>query len=238
MTESGFTRFKTESQVPQDRVPSSRLLLGHYRSCPNRPSSKVRFLFVDGIALAYPYHTRAYAVAGKNKWVAGILYSILALQLGITICVLVWATGPGWCFHPITRTRSITKGNIPARPFPQIPLDAYRACLPRTSKTLTLIQVSVSLTFGKHSITVPHFTISRINRRSIVSDVAVFLLVIIQRHLIRSRYPGMGGPDILSKLGRDAEIYFGCIATSHLLVLVFLAGVSRFLASKFEFYVC
>ena len=33
----------------------------------------------------------------------------------------------------------------------------------------------------------------------------------------------MSGPDILSRLGRDAEIYFGVIASSHFMIVVMFA---------------
>jgi len=129
---------------------------------------------------------RTYAITGKNKWIAGVLYGIFTLQLGVAIYMLVWSV-----MGPITQ-------------FPSIPLDAYRICIIRTSRALTVLQMSISLSF----------------------DVAVFVLIIIQTRLIRSRYQGMGGPDVLNTLNRDAEIYFAVIATSHF-VIVIMFGVAR-----------
>lgn len=56
---------------------------------------------------------------------------------------------------------------------------------------------------------------------------------------MKSRYQGMTGPDIISNLSRDTELYFGVIATSHF-VIVIMFGVARvgFLASVFEFNAC
>lgn len=51
----------------------------------------------------------------------------------------------------------------------------------------------------------------------------------------------MSGPDILGRITRDAEIYFGVIAVSHFVVVIMLAAVRNlffFLASVFKFNVC
>ena len=139
-----------ELQVPEDRVLTSRLLHVHHSSCPNRSHSKVRFLLVDDITLARPYHIRAYAITGKNRWVAGILYGIFILQLGVAVYMIIWSsTGPSQYFHSIARMSSSTKGNIPVTQLPQIPLDGYRMCLTRTARSLTVLQMSISLSFGK-----------------------------------------------------------------------------------------
>ncbi|KAF9792646.1 hypothetical protein BJ322DRAFT_63556 [Thelephora terrestris] len=127
---------------------------------------------------------RAYAITAKNKWVAAILYAIFTLQIGVGIYMTIWsATGP------------ITQ-------FPPIPLDAYRSCLTRTSRALTVLQMSVSLSF----------------------DIVVFVLVVVQTRLIKSRYRGMGRPNLLNTFSRDAEIYFGVITTSHFLIVVVFAA--------------
>jgi len=129
---------------------------------------------------------RTYAITGKNKWIAGTLYGVFTLQIGVAIYMTIWsATGP------------ITQ-------FPPIPLDGYRMCLTRTSRALTVLQMSISLSF----------------------DVAVFALIVIQTRLIRSRYRGMNRPDILSRLSRDTEIYFAVIATSHFMITI-MFGVAR-----------
>lgn len=48
----------------------------------------------------------------------------------------------------------------------------------------------------------------------------------------------MSGSDILGRLSRDAEVYFGVIATSHFVVLILLTVVSvGFFAPVFEFNV-
>lgn len=96
MTEPGFVLLIPKLQVQKDRVPSNRLLYVHYRGCPNRPGSKVQYFFVDWINPTYPYHIRAYAITGKNKWIAGILYGIFTLQLGVAIYMIIWSSmGPG-----------------------------------------------------------------------------------------------------------------------------------------------
>ena len=47
----------------------------------------------------------------------------------------------------------------------------------------------------------------------------------------------MSGPDILSRLSKDSEIYFAFIATSHFAIVI-IFGVARvwFLASVYEFF--
>ena len=45
---------------------------------------------------------RTYAVTGKKKWIAGILYTISTLQFGVGVYMFVWAArNPGEHFRPI-----------------------------------------------------------------------------------------------------------------------------------------
>ena len=119
---------------------------------------------------------------------------------------------------------SRTKRNIPVTEFPDIPLDAYRMCLTRTARSLTVLQMSVSLSFGKHFVTIPHPPFPPIGLVNCSPDVVVFVLVIVQTHIIRGRYQGMGRPDLLDRFSRDTELYFGVISTSHFVIVVIFAA--------------
>lgn len=75
------------------------------------------------------------------------------------------------------------------------------------------------------------FWLLELTRPHVPSDIAVFVLVLVQVHLIKSRYRGMGGPKILDTISRDAEIYFAVITTSHILsVIMHFAVMVRFFA--------
>lgn len=60
------------------------------------------FVNVKLNALAYFFPDRTYAITRKNKWVAGILYTISATQFGIGVSMFVRAAlKPGQYFHSI-----------------------------------------------------------------------------------------------------------------------------------------
>ena len=69
-------------------------------------------------------------------------------------------------------------------------------------------------------------------------DITVFLFVIVQTRLIKSRHihQGMNTPKILQTVSRDAKIYFAIITTSHFLIVIMntTTGV-RLFASVPEF---
>ena len=181
-----------ESQVSKDRV--SPILLPHvrYRNCPDRSDPKVGFLFVGWVQLAHLDYIRAYAVTGKKKWIAGVLYSIFTVQLGIAIYLVVWSIGsPGQYFHSIARISLSTKRYIPVFRFPPIPFDAYRACLVVPAKHWILFMIFTSLTFGNHLLTFTRLTTPR----------AEPLSLYLRRRCFRSRhYPSA---DHQIKVSRD-----------------------------------
>jgi hypothetical protein len=150
----------------------------------------------------------------------------------------VWsATGTGEYFHRTPCVCSGTNGRVLVTQFPAIPLDVYQLCLTRTARFLTVLQISISLFFGKFFLILPHLSTPRTEPliRPPPSDIAVFALVIIQAHLIRSRYQGIGGPNVLDRVSKDAGIYFGVIATSHfVIVIMFAAARVRFLTQPHE----
>jgi len=87
---------------------------------------------------------------GKNKRVAGILYTISAAQFGVGVYMFVWAAlKPGEHFRPITYVRALEliKG-FTVTGMPVIPLDPYQTCPVTIQQAFAVIQMSLSLTFG------------------------------------------------------------------------------------------
>jgi hypothetical protein len=112
-------------------------------------------------------------------------------------------------------------------------------CLTRIKDAYTIVQMTIALSFGKHSVTIPHPTILELSYSYVPLDVAVFALVIIQTRLIRSRFRGMGGANVLDRVSKDSKMYFGVIATSHfVIVAMFILARVGFLALALEFNVC
>ena len=67
--------------------------------------------------------------------------------------------------------------------------------------------------------------------------MAILILVVLHARLITSKYQGVSGPDIVSTLSKDTMVYFGMIATSHLvIVIMFAAARVRFLVLLFELH--
>jgi len=100
-----------------------------------------------------------------------------------------------------------------------IPLNAFRLCFISIASYLTIIQISLSLGFGKHIVTLPRSR-PRTEPRICSVDVAVFAFVIAQTQNIRSRSRGMHVSSILNTVSRDARVYFAVIASSHLMAMV------------------
>ena len=74
------------------------------------------------------------------------------------------------------------------------------------------------------------------NRLSVLSDLAVLVLVIVQAQLFKSRHGGLNGPDILGTISKDTEIYFAVVASSHLLIMIIISVARvRFFVLVLEF---
>lgn len=104
-----------------------------------------------------------------------------------------------------------------------IPLDSYRACLAKTTKTFTVIQMALSLAFGRY----PSLFLTPLpglTHLLVPSDMAVFTLVVVQTRLIKSMHRGVKVPSIIDTVSRDAEMYFAVITTTHLLIVVMYAA--------------
>jgi len=95
-------------QLQKVRVHSTPVLCDHCRGFPDCPDPKVRYFSVKLDALANPCTNRAYAITRKKKWVAGILYTIIAVQFCVGIYMLFWAAlKPCKYFRPITHARAL-----------------------------------------------------------------------------------------------------------------------------------
>ena len=97
---------------------------------------------------------------------------------------------------------------------PAIPLESYRFCLTSAENVSIIVQISLSLAFGKHFVI--HLSpFLELICPPLPLDIAVFAFVIAQARLIKSMHPGVNVPAILKTLSRDAEIYFVVISSSH-----------------------
>jgi len=60
-----------------------------------------------------------------------------------------------------------------------------------------------------------------------------------QAQIFKMRHRGIGVPNILDKISRDAEIYFASITMNHLLIVIMYAAARvGFLVPVLEFNVC
>lgn len=76
--------------------------------------------------------------------------------------------------------------------------------------------------FGEHSS--PYSPVPRVDP-SVPLEITVFVLVVVQVRLIKSRYQGVNTPKIIDRIGRDAEVYFMVITVYNLLGVVMYFGV-------------
>lgn len=116
-------------------------------------------------------------------------------------------------------------------------MDSYHSCIADLERTSIIAYVSLSLTFGEHSITLhnpPPFL--ELNHSQNPVDIAVFTSVIVQVRLIKSIHPGMGVSSILNTISKDAKIFFAVIASSHILVVIMysVARVGFFIDSRVQ----
>jgi len=107
---------------------------------------------------------------------------------------------------------------------PVIPLDVYRVCPVNIQQAFALIQMSLSLAFGKHSVTLPTPSFLKSTRLLVPSDLAVSVFVLAAIRRFKSQRGGAGAPSILDTINRDAKIYFGIITTNHVLIVVMYAS--------------
>jgi len=59
-------------------------------------------------------------------------------------------------------SKSGTKGAFPAAELPVVPLESYQLCATKIAKDITILQVSLSLSFGELSVILSDFSIPRI----------------------------------------------------------------------------
>ena len=78
-------------QLRQDRVHYDHLQQCRPYALSGCLDPKVQRFFVSLNALADTFSGRAYAITMKNKWVAGILFTISAGELAVGFYVVIWA---------------------------------------------------------------------------------------------------------------------------------------------------
>jgi len=119
--------------------------------------------FVDLNALIHPRPDRTYAITKKNKWVAAILYTICAVQFSAGVYEFIWSALSTSKYLPsIVYARPLElRSSFLAANISPIPLDTYRLCLPTIERKSSLVQMVLSLAFGRHSfaplnLSIPH----------------------------------------------------------------------------------
>lgn len=141
--------------------------------CTTRPflqPSKLSWLkgltfLIDLNTFANFYHIRTFAITRKNKWIAGILYTISAAQFSIGVFLFVWsAMNPGRYYHPTTciSSSSRTKDTFQAADIPNVPLDSFHLCVTKSIRPITTLQMALSFIFGRHFATPSNLPVSRI----------------------------------------------------------------------------
>lgn len=196
--------------------------------------------FLDLNELAHFYHHRTYAIAGKSKWVAGILYTVAATQLGVGLYIFInTVENQGQYLYTIKHALEFLKEKFSAAEMSEIPLDSYHICLPHVGSTWTIVQMCLSLGFGMSSLFLITPPFPRIEPLSVPIDLGVLVFVIVQTQILKLRNRGMKVSSILSTVTRDAVIFFVVISSSHVLVVIMYstAGVG-FFSPAFEFNVC
>jgi len=206
------------SQVCENRIHRTHVLHVYHLVFSNCPNAKVCVLHLRKRTHSF-LSLRTYAITEKSKWVAGFLYTIVIAELGVGLYMFIYAAAhPGQYSHPHQTWSLVSERNFKVES-PTIPLDSFRLCFVPIASYLTILQISLSLGFGEHIVTLPR---SRPGTELPICsvDVAIFVLVIAQTQNIRSRSPGMHVSSILNTVSRDAEIYFAVIASSHLMAVV------------------
>ena len=143
----------------EDRGPSTHILLACYPDCPNCPRPKVRCFFINLNAPVHFCPGRTYAITRKNKWIAGILYSIVAVQFGLESYMIIWSfLNPGLGFCPVTSTYVRAPGLTKCFPavVPPVKLPAFQVCSVKGRAAFTIPQVSLSVVFGGYFVTLNH----------------------------------------------------------------------------------
>jgi len=90
------------------------------------------------------------------------MYAAAAIQFGIGFYMSIYvAENKGQYLYAIKHAPEILKENFSAAEMSTIPLEAYHMCFLRVEKTWVIIQISLSLVFGKDIVTLPnHSSIS------------------------------------------------------------------------------
>jgi len=100
----------------------------------------------------------------------------------------------------------------------------YHLCPPNIQQIFALTQMSLSLAFGKHSVTLPTPSFLKSTRLLVPSDIAVFVFVLAAIRRFKWQRGGVGVPNIIDTINRDAKIYFGIITTNHVLIVIMYAS--------------
>ena len=101
-----------------------------------------------------------------------------------------------------------------------IPLDSYHLCPASIAQASVIAQISLSLAFGKRSVTLPNGAPFLGLNHPVPLDVAVFVFVLARVRLVKSMHPGVDVPSILNTVSRDAKVYFAVISSSHTLIVI------------------
>ena len=109
----------------------------------------LRSVTPSGYITPTAYRTpRVYAVTGKNRWIASCLYLISFVQAAFGIANSVYdALRPGMISASSFEAKFKSQISEAAE-FPDLPLDEYRICHPRTWTSGGMIYVTLSLVYG------------------------------------------------------------------------------------------
>ena len=132
-----------------------------------------------------------------------------------------------------------TKERFTVPATPTIPLTLFHACAPNIGITLTIVQMTLPIVFGRYSVTLLTLPFLELTRPRIPPEITVFVLVLVQVKLIKSKCRKVNAPTIIDIINRDAGIYFMLITTFNSLAMVMYFTVKvGFFAPVSEFYAC
>lgn len=120
---------------------------------------------IDWNVFTHPYHYRTYAITMKNKWIAGFLYALATVELGLGVYFFTKeATNPGRYFHLIVHYVNI---RVQELNFPKIsssaatttiPLGLYKLCSSNSNRRRgwVIAQTTLYLVFGEKFVVLPY----------------------------------------------------------------------------------
>jgi len=162
---------------------------------------------------------RVYAITGGNKWIAGGLYGLSILQLGVGVYLCVYSfLHPRTCFPLlcVEDVNSVRNQSNYLR-YPWMHTGCAFFGFRGSGHSFTLHSL-LHLVGSVSTWVAGNFW--ELNWQ--LTDLVVFLIILMRTRASRSQRGDSNIPNILNTVTRDAAIYFSVIFTSHFLLVLML----------------